>query len=341
MPWFPVIEGEVEAAEAQLGVTLPPQYKALLSDPRVRQLLAHPTLGALALKATMHDFVALTQTCRRTLPGFPPDAVVATDTRGRYLRFWLPDPRRPGALGEQVYAWDTQTQRRSKDASSEAIVRSMLSVLHQATPEALVAVGYPAPAEETSAPLFRTRPCDAALSALLAKRGAEARQAIAEVADRWLPCASLTVAGRYLTPCDLGQLPERTAPWALRAQPGTYRVEVTVAHSTQGDRPIVSAVRLTRGPMLELESIHVATVLVDHAALAIYDRQTWLKRVAPADREAFSMELLQVRELPAVLDIGGATPVVVLPTGDGDGAYPISQLRHGGESVGLEVRFGQ
>ncbi|MBL9039055.1 MAG: SMI1/KNR4 family protein [Archangium sp.] len=339
MPWFPVIEGEVEAAEARLGVTLPPRYKALLSDPRVRQLLALPTLGALVPGATMHDFVVLTETCRRTLPGFPPDAVVATDTRGRYVRFWLPDPRRRGALGEQVYAWDTQTGRRSKDASSEAVVRSMLSVLHQASPEALVAVGYPPPTDEAAEPLFRARPCDAALSTLLAKRGADAKEAIAAVADRWLPCASLPVAGRSLTPCDLGQLPERMSPWALRVQPGTYLVEVTVARSTRSEQPVISAVRLMRGATRALESIQVATAFVDHGALAIYDRQTWLKRVAPADREAFSMDLLQVRDLPALLDIGGATAVVVLPTGDGDGAYPISELRLGTESVGLEVRF--
>ncbi len=324
MPWFPVLPHEVSVAEARLGVTLPARYKALLADPAVRARLSHPTLGAIVLDATMLEYVARTQEHRRTLPGFPPDGVVAMDGPGRYLRFWLPDPKRPGALGETLYSWDRVEQRRIKDASSTTVVKSMLGLLSGSTPEP---------------PPFTLRACDGALTAMLASRGGEVEPVVARAAGRWIACATFEVRGRFLVACDLGQIPGRTSPWALRVNPGMYRAEVKLARSALGDWPVVAAVRVVQENAVTSEEAQVSTVDVDHAALALYDRQTFFSHVPMAQREHFGSALLEAAPLPALVAVGGATPVLVVRAGDGDGTYPVLALRCGAQTVGLEVRF--
>ncbi len=324
MPWFPVIPHEVAVAEARLGVTLPARYKALLADPDVRARLAHPTLGAIVLDATMLDYVARTQEHRRTLPGFPPDGVVAMDGPGRYLRFWLPDPKRPGALGEMLYSWDRVEQRHIKDASSTTVVKSMLGLLSGSTPEP---------------PPFTLRACDGALTSMLASRAGDVEGVVARTAGRWIACTSFEIRGRFLVPCDLGQVPERTSPWALRVNPGTYRAEVQLARSALGDWPVVAALRVVHQHAVTTEATQVSTVDVDHAALALYDRQTFFSHVPMAQREHFGSALLEVTTLPALVAVGAVTPLLVVRAGDGDGTYPVLALRGDTGNVGLEVRF--
>lgn len=341
MPWFPVVEDEVASAEAALGVALPPRYKALLRDATVRQILAHPALGALSAGATMHEFVAYTFRCRETLPGFPADGVAATDTPGRFVRFWRPDPKRAGVLGEMLYAWDTERQRASKDCTSEASVRTMIAVLHGAAPDFLASVGYPAPPAQQSAPPFRVRHGNASLATMLAAQGDQVDAVLASVMGRWLPYDECEVRGRYLVPCDLGQLPEGSRQWALEVEPGRYRAELQVARSARAGRVIVAAVRLVREGSSAPDATEVAAVDIDHAAMAIYDRQTFLKRVRPEQRESFSMDVLEVTDLPAVLESQRTSRflALVLPTGDGDGTFPVYELRTGQDIVGIEVRF--
>ena len=134
--WFPVIAQEVADAERSLGVALPPRYKALVSDPLVREALANPLLGALVLDRSMIAHVEIVKARALALPGFPDHAVIAADNGGRYVRFWLPDPKRPGTLGEMVFSWDTIVRRGTKDAASSTIIRSMLSLLAPREPEA-------------------------------------------------------------------------------------------------------------------------------------------------------------------------------------------------------------
>lgn len=341
MPWFPVVEEEVAAAEAALGTALPSQYKALLLDPRVRQILAHPSVGALSADATMHDFVAFTARCRATLPGFPADGVAATNTPGRFVRFWRPDPQRAGVLGEMLYAWDTERQRASKDCTSEASVRTMIAVVHGAAPDFLASVGYPAPPARKSPPLFRARRGNASLSTVLAARGDAVEAMLASATDAWLPCDAFEVRGRFLVPCDLGELPEGSGHWALEVEPGRYRAEVHVTRSARSERVVIAAVRVVREERVAPDATKVATVDVDHAALAVYDRQTFLKRVGPEQRELFSMELLETTDLPVTLETARRAHflALVIPTGDGDGTFPVYELRDGADVVGLEIRF--
>lgn len=341
MPWFPVVEAEIASAEAALGIALPSRYKALLLDPTVRQVLAHPALGALSADATMHDFVALTTRCRETLPGFPADGVVATNTPGRFVRFWRPDPRRAGVLGEMLYAWDTERMRASKDCTSEASVRTMISVVHGAAPDFLASVGYPAPAAEQPVPLLSVRIVDGLLGTLLAARGDQVDAMLASVTNQWLPCGEFEVRGRYLAPCDVGELPEGSRAWALKVEPGRYLADVQVARSARAERVVTAAVRVVREGSDAPDARQVAAVDIDRAALALYDRQTFLKRIRPEQRESFSMDLLEVTDLPAVLETVRTAQflALVLPTGDGDGTFPVYELREGAEVVGLEVRF--
>ena len=128
MSWFPIIAAELESIENQLGVALPARYKALLGDERIQRILTHPTIGALTGQ-TMQIFVDVTQRIRKTTPGFPPDAVVATLPEGRYFRFWMPDGKTKGVLGEMIYAWDTVNNRKTRDCTSEEWVVSMIDCL--------------------------------------------------------------------------------------------------------------------------------------------------------------------------------------------------------------------
>ncbi|MBK8057094.1 MAG: hypothetical protein IPK33_04160 [Gemmatimonadetes bacterium] len=339
MPWFPIIAEEIAAAESTLGVAFPPRYKALLGDRRVQRILAHPVLGALQPDASMASFVALTEECRRNLPGFPVDGVVATDTKGRYLRFWLPDPKRAGVLGEMLYSWDTLEHKRTRDCTSEASITSMIGIVQGADPDFLAALDYAPPRAVATKPLIELRSCDAALMTLLGARGGQATIATTAAADTWLPCAPFEVKGRYLTLCDLGELPERSSSWSLQVEPGRFRVEVQVRLSARGEWPVVAAVRVVREGSGALSARRVAAVDVDHASLAIHDRQTFLKRVPPDRREAFALELLEVRERPALVVTGGGAQLLVIPSGEGDGSYPVYELRSGDHIAGFEVRF--
>jgi hypothetical protein len=338
MPWFPVIVEETASAEARLGTALPRRYKELLSDPRIIRMLSHAAIGALSPGLTMDLFVEITEQFRRTMPGFPPDGVVATTPEGRYVRFWLPDPTRPGTLGETLYSWDTQLHRQCRDCTSERWVQSMIEVLHQTEPSVLAEVGYPPPVIKPPAPLLRTRRCDERLLALLALRGDEARAALAGIPNPWLACAPIAVSGRYLVPCDLGQLPE-TSQWASRIEPGTYMAEVRLATSTRGDRPVIAAVRLVRDGSEVSEARRVSSLDVDTAALAIYDRQPFQRRFRIEERDGFIDELTALAERPCVALAGRALETLVVPTGEGDGSYPIFELRSGAAVVGLQVEF--
>ena len=56
MPWFPILPDELAATEARLGIAFPLGYRAIVGDPKMRALLAHPTVGAIDLDMTMAEF---------------------------------------------------------------------------------------------------------------------------------------------------------------------------------------------------------------------------------------------------------------------------------------------
>lgn len=338
MPWMPIHRDELDAAEQQLGVTLPAGYKARLSDARVVAMLSHPAVGAMWPGLTMQSFVDATLQFRRATPGFPPDGVLATLPEGRYLRFWMPDPKAPHRLGEMVYSWDTQRHRPLRDCTSERWVQSMVEVVHQADAGFLQQVGYPPPVVVPPPPLFGTRPCDAALLALLSLRGDAASAAVARHGGQWLPCARLAVHGRYLAPCDQGGLPQ-ASDWALKVEPGSFLATVRVQRSTRGDRPVIAVLRLLREGAVGTVGDVATHVDVDSAALAVYDRQPFQRRVRIDERDVFVDEMLALPQGPCIVAAGRSLEILVVPSGEGDGRYPVRVCRDEHGAVGLQIDF--
>ena len=115
MPWFPILPNGSPPLKSSWNSPAD-RLPHIVGDPTYRARLAHPTVGAIALDTTMLDFVAHTAHRRATLPGFPASGVIAMEGAGRYIRFWLPDPKRPGILGETVYAWDTVEGKRTNSS---------------------------------------------------------------------------------------------------------------------------------------------------------------------------------------------------------------------------------
>lgn len=286
----------------------------------------------------MQTFVEATTQFRRTTPGFPPDGVLATLPEGRYVRFWLPATKDPGTLGELINSWDVHRHRKARDCTGERLVQSMIDVLYQSNPDYLALVGYPAPTIEPPPPLFRTRGGDAATTSLLSLRGDAARAALARSNSKWLPCARLAVHGRCLVPCDLGQLPQ-AADWALKVEPGIYDATVRLKISTRGDWPVITALRLVRDGAAGSAALAAGAVDVDTAALAIYDRQPFQRRFRIDEREAFADEMLALTGRPCVVVAGRKIEILVVPTGEGDGRYPIRELRDDHGIIGMQIEF--
>lgn len=316
MPWFPILPDELAATEARLGVAFPLGYRAIVGDPKMRALLAHPTVGAIDLEMTMAEFAAHTEHRRATLKDFPAKAVVAMEGDGRYIRFWLPDPKRPGMLGETTYAWDTIEAKQTKDASGLSILKSMLQL---------------ATAQQSTAPRApEPLPFDVV-----------AHPVASTAANGWHDCGEWTLAGSYVTVTDLGEMPESDTPSTVKLAPGLYRM--AVRRDGSGADQTITAWRMLRADIADVSDeddvFHIADVAVDLAAVAVYDRQTFFAKVKPAAREDFVSRLLEVPLPLAALRVREATPIQVVRSGDGDGTYPLQVLLAGTQRVGVMLTF--
>ncbi|MCC7054577.1 MAG: hypothetical protein IT355_15005 [Gemmatimonadaceae bacterium] len=339
MPWFPVIPAELAQAESALGIALPIQYRTALLAPGLRQMLQHPVLGAIDPTLHMHDFVRLTAEVRRDVPEFPADGVVATVPMGRYFRFWLPDPRNPSRLADVIYSWDTVAHRKVKDCTTDAWVRLSAQIVRESDPQFFVRSGAVVRERPAPEPAVRFRAGDVALAALLAAQGAAAAVEVAGAAGRWLPCARMHVSGRHLVPRDLGQLPDGTGDPAVTVVPGEYDALVQVALSPAGDAVVVSALRLVRAGVTDLVAEPHSVLDVDLAAVAVFDRQAFFRRVPVEAQDAVADALCAPPSMPCVAVAGRSAEVLLVPAGAGDGSYPVLVLRREGAVVGLEVRF--
>lgn len=350
MPLFPVIPDQLAEAEAALGIALPAVYKRMLGDERIRRVLASAQIGQLRPRDTMATFVALTHELRERQPQFPRDGVVmsfgvsprgAFDFSRGHARFWMPDKRRAGELGDTVYSWNLQTQRKVRDCSTEEWIGSSIDCADDAL---LAELGLEKPnvfADE--APPVRVRPWGDVAS-LLELRGEAAAAALAATDAGWMDAGRFTVAGRFLTPCDLGTTPETWLP-AVRVAPGDYAVALHLAPSRRGEWLIVSALRLLRIGATACARHPAIAVSIDHAALCVFDRQPFLKQVPTLDRLAVADALGDLPSTPGVVDIARDAGALLVPTGEGDGVYLVVALhaddtaRAGSEAIGLEIGF--
>ena len=83
------------------------------------------------------------------------------------------------------------------------------------------------------------------------------------------------------------------------------------------------------------------TVETDRAAIVVFDRQQFFASVRYLDRDSFLEALTEVTDRPCKVKAGKHTHVAIVPSGEGDGSYPVYTLSVGDTLVGIEVRFAE
>ena len=350
MGWFPVVADSIDEVEAQLGVALPQMYKSILLEPRVADVLSDALLGTFDRNFSMHQFAGMTQILREAHPEFPRDGVVAfcasldnddfTLEWGNW-RFWLPDKVNPGRLEDVFYNWNLKTRKKSFDCSTADMLVSYIGIVQGDDSTLLQELGYAVPLPLPAPPLTTSLPCDRAVLAYLGLRGAELAAVLPSIANVWLPCARLTLKGKFLCPRDLGQEPTSSARESIKVAPGVYEVSVQLCKSRMrnSDWPVVQAVRVLMQGAVSDDSVPAFKVDVDQAAICIFDRQAFFKQVLVDERDEALELISDVQEKPCVIVAGKGAQAIVMPSGDGDGTYQVNQLLAAGASVGLEVVF--
>ena len=338
MPDFPVIEDELEAAEAALGIRLPDVWKEKLLDPRIRRALQDKKVKALRPGDSMAKFVELTHRIRQEQPEFPRDAVVMSCgqdesgrcrlDRGGFVRVCLPDKRDPTKLADYLHSWDLVRRRLIRDCSTQDWIDSEVGAASKELLDELGIVprnpwGEPKP--------LATRACPSQLIDLLEGRTRFGARA-------WIACGEFRVSGRFLTPCDLGQCPSSGHP-SVEVTPGVYECWLEVDRVDGRDWPIVITTRLILQGAGERSRVTAARVDVDLAAVAIFDRQTFFKAVRSWDRDSFGEQLMGLTSPPMFVAVNRNSELFVTPSGRGDGAYPVFALTDGTRPVGLEISF--
>jgi hypothetical protein len=341
---LPVDSADLADFEQRLGVRLPDYYKATLLDARLRAALCERRVGFLRPGVSMHQFGSLTEALRERHPEFPRDGVLLfcpVDPRTGeygpdfgYSRFLVPDRKDPTRLGDTVYSWDPQRRRKVRDCTIQQWIASSLS---RASDAALAAAGIDRPDPWGDDKPLRVRACAPALMEVLALRGDEAIARLARIGDDWLDCATFPLSGKRLAVCDMAQQPFMEEGIGLA--PGKYSAHVRLARSSLGDWPIVVALRLLPPEANVTGRRHAHDVSVDLAAIAVHDRQSLSKKLRTWDRDPLFEQLVDEAKPPCVVELRRGLEALVVPSGDGDGVYPVFVLLDGEAAVGIEVDF--
>lgn len=341
MPLFPVVADELEETELALGIALPPKYKALMLDPKIQKALSH--MGSISPGKRMMDFVALTEAVRASQPAFPREGVVAfcgTGPRGEftptggYPRLWLPDSKDPAKLGEMLYTWHPEKCKATKDCTGEKWIGYSVEFLRTDHPQEANRIGFTPLEPKAPEKLTTRRVSVSVLRALAAKAAPPAGDSGWQLLDR------LNVKGKYLSVVDA--MIEPTVDCAnIKVAPGAYDTFVRIGVSDRGLHPIVNALRVVGVDASPDGFGRELQVDVDGAEIAIIDRQRFFRQVEPDARSIFFMELSAINERPVVVLAGRDTEVLLVPSGDGDGCYPVRELLQDGRVIGLEVSFAR
>lgn len=340
MAMLPVSRDEVDAYERSLGIRLPEIYRNLMIDSKIQIIMT--SVGMLKPGFAMQDFALVTERIRREQPEFPSDGVIVFcggspelgfGLEWGYAKFLLPKKGDPATLDDVLYSWDLKKRRKARDCRVAEFVDSIISVAPSSLLRRLCLKKPELP--ERNKRVIET--VDSRLLALLELRGQAALDAVRNQGERWMACARYDVLGNNLSPCDLGQTPERDGI-SIPVGPGTFEALVKVALSRMGDWPVISALRFTRTGREHDERIASGELDIDLGAAAIFDRQPFFKTVRQDDREAFGMDMMEITERPCLVKVA-RSKLLIFPTGDGDGTYPVYQLREKGLPVGLEIEF--
>lgn len=333
MPCLPITE-EVTAFEEALEILLPALYKEKLSDAAIRTIFSHPNIGMLDTYRSMAQFAGFTREMRERYPQFPQDGVIIScsfNLESGYDRFLLPDPNDRTTLGTVVYSWDKARRKKIRDSSLAEWFDLYISC---APEELLQELGIEKKVLEAK-PLFRIQACPEPFKRMRMQFDGDAQDAN----PGWIPFTTIGIKGRFLVPCDLGQVPQSVDTPAIEVRPGTYRVDVRLARSRKGNGAVIAAVRVVQDGAPELSLIRKFDLDVDLAAISIFDRQPFFKRVPLDDREDFGSDLMMDDSEKPYVAVAGKTEVLVIPSGHGDGTYPVYQLASDGVSFGMEIHF--
>jgi hypothetical protein len=349
MGWFPVVAEDIAEVEIQLGIALPPIYQRVLLEQRAIGPLSRRDVGALDGAVSMQRFAQWTTILRDAHPEFPRDGVVAIgpSSNGEFRldwgnwRFWLPDKKNPGQLGDVFHNWNLKTRKKSVDCSTVDMLAIYFEVAHGKDSSLLRELGYVPTPPPPAPPLVTSLPCDPALLACLDLRGSDLVAVLPTIANTWLPCAQLTLTGNFLCPRDLGQEPTRDAHASVRVGPGVFDVTVRLCKSgiADSDRLVVQAARvLKQGALADASGVGF-DVDVDLGAICLFDRQAFFKQVPVHDRDEALERTSDLGQKPGVIIAGKNAQALVVPSGDGDGVYQVVPLLEAGQSVGLEICF--
>lgn len=336
MPCLPVIEEDVAAFEEALNIRLPVAYKEKLADLGVRAIFSHPNVGMLDPYRSMAQFAGFTRDVRERYPDFPQDGVIIScsfNLEWGFDRFLIPDKSDCTSLGTVVYTWDKAKRKKIRDCSLSEWFDLFISC---APEELLLAHGIEKPVVDQK-PLYRVLACPESFERMRIQFERNENKAVAPT--EWIPFTTISVKGRYLVPCDLGQVPQGIDTPAIEVSPGQYRVDVRLARSRQGNESVIAAVRVVQDGAPALSLIKKFEVDVDLAAINIFDRQPFFKRVALDGRENFGSDLMMDDTMKPYVAVSGKTEVLVIPSGHGDGTYPVYQLASDGVSFGMEIHF--
>ena len=337
---FPVYRDEIKVAEKKLGIALPPRYKELLLDKRVYDALISKDCKCIDKSVSMLDFAKLTDKVKELDRDFPRDAVVMfaplkhieRKSEWGFLRFWLPDKNNPNILAETIYSWDSDKKKKYKDCSNDEWVTWPIEEYYGKDSYIFSELGIKQLDDKKLVVEVKELGSD------LLVRGNQSRTTDTD-SVKWNNIGIYNLKGKYITPCDYGNVPESQATPSVKTAPGQYFVYVRVK-SDKKHPSYISQIRLINSPSnMNLKVKHEFSLDVDVGSVCIFDRQSLSKQVPMNLREELGMELMEIEPPIYWVKLGKTSEAIVCRAGKGDGTYSVSSLISQGTVVGMEINF--
>ena len=336
---FPVFRDEVEEVEKFLGIALPPRYKELLLHPKVYDVAISKECGYLKKEVSMMEFARLTKIVKRIDPDFPRNGVVMFapiehveyKSMWGYLRFWVPDKKKPECLSETIYSWDLDKKKKTKDCSNEDWFSWPLEDYYGKQSDIFSELDINPPDDEEKIVVEVIE-----LGAALFE---QVESNVCESIAEWKKIGIYNLKGRYFTPCDYGCIPESQTTPSIRTSSGRYSAFIQTGFDQQHRRYISRFRLLDDLAEKDIKVRHEFSLDIDAGSVCVFDRQSFFKQVHVDLREELGMELFEIEASLYWAKVGKSSEVIVCPSGKGDGTYKVSSLLSEGRVVGMEIDF--